>query len=588
MSTKINSLRGRSAAMMARGKTARVIARIAGCVAMVIAGAAGASAPNTTAFTYQGQLKEAGAVVNGTYDFEFRLSDSAVLGIQLAAAQTAADVVVVDGVFTVNLDFGNQWNGDARWLDIRVRPGVEVGAYTVLSPRQKLNAAPYAHGLVLPVNETANASTGLMTLTNTNTTGHGMRVTSVAPSGEYPAGFFQPVIAADTNDGNGIYALTSSNGAYALYAVQGGDSGRAIVGINRGTSGNVATLDITSSANNNTALAVTSAGTGTVGGFAASNSASTSTALQATQAGTGGAGFFDNNNTNATVPTLRAESSAQGESIPGANQNKGIAIKGSSTGSFGIGVMGTGLTAGVFGYSGATGGAGVLGRTNGGGGSVSSGVRGEGNGAGTVAISAFNNFGTGVYSLAQAGGTGISASNGGSNVSGYAGDFDGRVRIDGNLAVLGSVSKFSGTFKIDHPLYPEAKYLYHSFVESPEMKNIYDGVATVGADGSVIITMPEYFEALNMDFRYQLTCMGSHAPVYVSKEIEKNHFEIAGGKAGMKVSWQVTGVRQDAYAKTNRVQVEVEKAAADQGKYLYPAGFGAGIEKQIGGAKPKM
>ena len=150
----------------------------------------------------------------------------------------------------------------------------------------------------------------------------------------------------------------------------------------------------------------------------------------------------------------------------------------------------------------------------------------------------------------------------------YAGYFSGKVRVTGLL------EKPAGSFKIDHPLDPENKYLYHSFVESPDMKNIYDGVATLDANGEATVELPAWFEALNRDFRYQLTCLGGFAPVYVAEEIAGNQFRIAGGRKGMKVSWQVTGIRQDAYAQAHRIPVEQDKAEQDRGTYLYPTEHG--------------
>lgn len=95
------------------------------------------------------------------------------------------------------------------------------------------------------------------------------------------------------------------------------------------------------------------------------------------------------------------------------------------------------------------------------------------------------------------GGYAIVGDNGGSNSSGYAGWFNGRV------AVLGTLSKGGGSFKIDHPLDPANKTLSHSFVESPDMLNIYNGNVTTDADGFATVTLPDWFEALNRDFRYQ-------------------------------------------------------------------------------------
>ncbi len=155
-----------------------------------------------------------------------------------------------------------------------------------------------------------------------------------------------------------------------------------------------------------------------------------------------------------------------------------------------------------------------------------------------------------------------------------AGYFDGRVRIDGNLQVGGELSKSSGSFKIDHPLYPANKYLSHSFVESPDMMNVYNGNVKLNSTGKAWIHLPEYFEELNKDFRYQLTCIGEFAQVYIEEKVTNNSFKIAGGNPGMEVSWQVTGIRQDAWANAHRIKVEVDKDEKAQGKYLNPELFG--------------
>jgi hypothetical protein len=185
----------------------------------------------------------------------------------------------------------------------------------------------------------------------------------------------------------------------------------------------------------------------------------------------------------------------------------------------------------------------------------------------------------GFFTTASPQGAGIVAQNTGS--SGVAGYFNG------NVYITGSLTKSSGTFKIDHPLDPANKYLYHSFVESPDMMNIYNGIATLNAGGCVWITLPAYFEALNQDFRYQLTSIGRPQPsLYVAREISGNRFRISGGKPGGKVSWQVTGVRHDAYANAHRIQVEVKKPPQEQGRYLHPELFGAPAEQAIGYAAP--
>jgi hypothetical protein len=152
----------------------------------------------------------------------------------------------------------------------------------------------------------------------------------------------------------------------------------------------------------------------------------------------------------------------------------------------------------------------------------------------------------------------------------------------GNLKVTGNLSKGSGSFKIDDPLDPANKTLSHSFVESPDMMNIYNGVAQLDAKGQAWVELPSYFEALNRDFRYQLTAMGTPGPnLYIAQEISSDRFKIEGGKPGAKVSWQVTGVRQDAYANAHRVPVEEDKSASERGYYLHPDAFGQPPSKGI-------
>jgi hypothetical protein len=166
---------------------------------------------------------------------------------------------------------------------------------------------------------------------------------------------------------------------------------------------------------------------------------------------------------------------------------------------------------------------------------------------------------------------------------GLAGSFFGDVDVEGN------VSKSGGSFKIDHPLDPAGKYLYHSFVESPDMKNIYDGNVITDAQGDAIVTMPDWFEALNRDFRYQLTVIGTFAQAIVATEIANGSFSIKTDKPNVKVSWQVTGVRQDAWANAHRIPIEEAKPDRERGFYLHPELFGAPEEKGIVWARhPEM
>ncbi|MBA3322745.1 MAG: hypothetical protein H0T45_15030 [Pyrinomonadaceae bacterium] len=158
-------------------------------------------------------------------------------------------------------------------------------------------------------------------------------------------------------------------------------------------------------------------------------------------------------------------------------------------------------------------------------------------------------------------------------------------RFIGDVSVSGTLTKGGGSFKIDHPLDPANRYLSHSFVESPDMMNIYNGNITTDAKGRAVVTMPDYFTALNRDFRYQLTVIGQFAQAVVFSEIKGNRFVIKTNKPSVKVSWQVTGVRQDAYAEAYRIQVEEEKQGVERGAYIHPELFNQPATKRIAGVR---
>jgi hypothetical protein len=167
--------------------------------------------------------------------------------------------------------------------------------------------------------------------------------------------------------------------------------------------------------------------------------------------------------------------------------------------------------------------------------------------------------------------------------TGYAGDFLGNVSVSGN------VSKSGGSFKIDHPLDPANKYLYHSFVESPDMMNIYNGNVVTDANGDAMVPLPEWFETLNRDFRYQLTVVGQFAQAVVASKVADHQFSIKTDKPNVEVSWQVTGIRQDPWANAHRIPVEEQKNARERGHYIHPELYGAPEEASIAWARhPEM
>jgi hypothetical protein len=269
---------------------------------------------------------------------------------------------------------------------------------------------------------------------------------------------------------------------------------------------------------------------------------------------------------------------------------------------------GTGVIAvGGSGSDEAFGGTGVRaggGKSEGGiGGDGVSAIGGTGNsgGAGVSAIGGRADLSFGGIGVVGQGGTGTGTGfSGGDGVAGFsgvglngatygkAGLFGGDVEIfkvnntGGNLKVAGNLN-VSGTknFKIDHPLDPENKYLVHAAIESSEVLNVYSGNVTTDANGDAVVQLPDWFEAINRDFRYQLTVIGSFNQAIVAGKIKNNAFAIKTNGPGVEVSWQVTGVRNDAVMKAYPFKVEEAKAEPERGYYLSPDAYNLSEEKGI-------
>lgn len=147
--------------------------------------------------------------------------------------------------------------------------------------------------------------------------------------------------------------------------------------------------------------------------------------------------------------------------------------------------------------------------------------------------------------------------------------------FEGDVEVTGTLTRTATMFRIDHPDSPGERYLQHASVASSELKNIYDGMTSLDESGMAWIELPRWFELINRDFRYQLTPIGGPAPgLFIAEELSGGRFRIGGGSAGQRVSWQITGVRTDAYAVANPLTVEIDKPARESGSYLHPKLYG--------------
>jgi len=625
-------------------KSAKILAILVPALAMIFFWPkVSEAAPMGTTFTYQGHLYDANYAANGLYDFQFKLYDANSEGVQLGSDVNKPDVDVIDAYFTVELDFNdpNAFNGDARWLEIGVRPGEleDPNVYAVLLPRQEVTPTPYAiyaetAGSVTEVDpiftgSSASAIQGT-DITNWNTA-YGWGDHSVV-------GYLTSIPGSVMFEGENVSLLNNDAGYLTGYAetdptvpanLKDGVSWTEVASIPAGFADNVDNTGITSESD--TLSSVCSRGSSS--SVAVDISGTSSPMLEVTNTdGTGGNAIMGH--TNGDSPGVRG-SSNKGHGVYGitaAGSRHGVYGNHNSTVNSGSGGYfrtshagspavwayskdGTNYGIQCDGYSIVNGKLEVYSNSLFGGlfrtdypSTDADVVHAEYTGSGGYDASAvfghcapqdyyglggyFEGGYKGVQGVVQptgsnyyygvrgyvSGGSGTnygiygSASGSGTNWAGY---------FAGNVNVTGTLSKGAGSFKIDHPLDPENKYLSHSFVESPDMMNVYNGNVVLDENGTVVVEMPDWFDALNRDYRYQLTCIGGFAPVYIAEKIQNNSFKIAGGTAGLEVSWQVTGIRQDPYAEANRIPVEEDKKQNERGKYLHPVERGLPIERSI-------
>ena len=655
-----------------------------------------------TAFTYQGRLLDVNSPADGLYDLQFKLYDNLdpVFAAQQGSTIDINDLDLIDGYFTVELDFGSDvFAGDARWLQIGVRPGASTGSFDTLMPRTELTPTPYAiyaqeaayaqgaADLALPYSGTVSSGAAAFSVTNTGTgyagnfaqTGSstltgGLNVTTAAGlygakilnQGGYPGYSYGLQVTTEKDTGSRAYGILSianhnNNDAYGLMsqttstnnnawggfftANAGGTYSRGIyiyADNTRATGGTSYGLQLYSDSANGKAYGVWSdveVGSGSTSNLCGiySNGKHLGTSgtsygmysyvygsdggdtygiysdarkYSSDTAGTAYGGYFIGDNDRAAGDSYGLYTQATGlngnryglyskvTTTSGSYDNYGLYTEVANNGGYSYGLYadldpeetGYGVyvdlatTAACTDYQ--RGLSSVV-RHNGTKGDVygvASYTHSSDTGA-TLAgyFSAHSSPGdTGaLYGIRAycdndtSGGkyAGYFVKSGGGNYAGY---------FSGNVHITGTLTKSSGSFKIDHPLDPENKYLSHSFVESPDMMNVYNGNAALDENGEACVQLPEYFEALNQDFRYQLTAIGAPAPnLYIAEKISDNRFKIAGGKPGMEVSWQVTGVRHDPYAVAHRVQAEEEKNNDERGYYLNPMAYGLPEEKGI-------
>jgi len=544
---------------------------------------------------YQGLLKTTAGtpVPNASYSIAFTIYDGPTLGATNLWTETQT-VTTASGLFAVQLGIGPIPLVDSIFNDTTRYLGIKVGADPEMTPRQRLSSVGYSYNSsewtsaaenIFRLNGKVGIGTSFLLGNSKLNVYHSdsdpfssIGITGEANNGSTGNAYGGYFIGNSSGGGNG-YGVSATGGDFGLVGASTSGTGIGVYGTGElyglygsGSGYGVYAAGATGVFGQGSSYGVYAAG----GNYGVYGSGSTY-GVFGTGAGLGG----DFVGTGGGSYGVHAAGVTRGVYATGGDY--GGDFVGTGGGSYGVhaagvtlGVHATGGDVGVFG--GSTNGTGVyassplgpgvqsFGGTNGveatG---TSRGVYASGGTIGVLGVATSNVFPS----------YGIYGSNGGNFSTTYAGYFAGSVYISNDLEVEGIIWKYGGGFKIDHPTDPANKYLYHSFVESPDMKNIYDGVVTLDTKGEANVTLPDWLEVENKDFRYQLTAIGAPGPnLYIAEEISSNQFKIAGGVAGMKVSWQVTGIRQDAWANAHRFPVEEEKSASEKGKYKNPKEHG--------------
>lgn len=551
------------------------------CVALFVSTTS--AQPLTTAFTYQGELWDSGSPATGPHDFRFRLYDAAVGGGQVGPILCADEVSVTQGFFTLSLDFGSQFSGQQRFLEIEVRADSGLNCsnatgFTMLVPRQSLTGTPNSifsltaasatsainsrqlngqfasfyqnaanlNSGIIPDARLSGVYTGLLTLNNSSNTfvGWGTGLTGLNASN----------ITTGTLSTNRLPVPLSVTGAVSADGIIKGTNdeptGSGVRGYSAALSGYSIGVHGESNPSNPTGTGVVGAAQATGGWFEATG-----------PAGTGLYGIASNTGGGSTDGMHGRSAGLFGVGVRGvATHIDGVTYGGrfESYSTAGVGAIGyatatSGETEGVFGRSDSPDGRGVFGLADSLTGTTYGGRFESRSGAGT-----------GVYGLANAtsgysfGVQGGSASTSGRGVHGFA-SADSGLTIGGlftcsstsgkavygwadavtgsTYGVYGKRSSITGvgyavfaegdlgasgfkSFRIDHPEDPENKYLLHYSTESSEVLNAYSGSLTLDGRGQTLVELPRYFAAINRDPRYTLTAIGAPMPnLHVAEKI---------------------------------------------------------------------
>lgn len=542
-------------------------------IASIFSASLYAQAPES--FKYQSVVRDAAGVIIANQGVSFRLSihqTSATGTIVYSETQTMTTNSY--GLANMSIGSGVLVSGNFATIDWSLGPYfLEVefdqtggSSYTSMGSSQLLSV-PYAlyaetsgnapAGPQGPVGPAGSAgATGPSGATGaTGATGSTGVAGAPGPSG--PAGATGATGAAGATGAQGSIGLTGATGAQGPIGLTGavgatGPQGPAApgntldmaydeggAGVGRTITVDAGEVDISTATASGIALRATNSNSGVAIIASSTNAGNTFSTLQSTT---------NSSSTNASAIIGNSDGAAWGVSgQAGATSTAEAAVYGSNLRTAGgHGVFGIGVN-GVVGQTNYQSGFGVYGSNN-------DLIAPLGNAIGTYGVGYIgvwgDDLGTGGFSI-------------------YA---------NGDLGAAGVKS-----FSIDHPTDPENKYLRHFSIESDEVLNMYRGNATFNSNGEAEVTLPDYFETININFSYNLTPVGAYAPLYIKEKIKDGKFVIAGGANGMEVSWTVYAERNDPYLQKypEKRTVETEKENWNKGKYLRPDLYNQPNEKKI-------
>ncbi len=546
--------------------------------------------PVTTAFTYQGELMSNGAPLTGTVDLRFRLFSSAGGILPIGPVLCADNVGIVDGKFTLSLDFGDQFTGSQRFLEVAVRADAgptcaTLSGFTILTPRQSLTATPHASfalntGLLDGVPAGDFARRGFAnTFTSSNRFNAPVSINSAPAAGTQltvNASVGTSLLATTTGTAIPLLVDANNSGSLAMVAQNGNVVFTDDLGV--GATTPLTRLHVRENAIGSLTNAIGP-------DIVVVEASDAYLGLYSFDSGTFGSGIsLKEMNNNALVNTwnIARESTTGGNDLhflfgtsntPGGN-NARMSL--SSTGD--LAIDGSLLTGGGVTTDSVTVGSDLQGTPDG----LIDCVRGPTTSnfpsLGIPAISGRSNqvgIGMGVAAIGLGDDNGLQAYSELRNaIEATANDANGsaiRAFSTNGLAIeaFGDlVASGTKSFRIDHPEDPENSYLLHYCLEAPQPLNIYSGIAELDEHGEAWITMPSYFAKINRSPRYSQTAMGQPMPMlHIAEEIRAASleqesecmFKVAGGAPLGRVSWEVKADRWDTRVRAKGAPVVVPK-----------------------------